>query len=106
MPEFQLRHSSMFCSFLALLISLVFWAFIVLMVVKLAGKLPAEYNSWLMTLPGAFVVLALLDGVSCSYSVFVDPRYIWELQQNFREFLDSFHTDTRYLTNAGRRRRR
>ena len=96
----------MFCSLLAVLISLVFWAFIILMVVKLAGKLPAEYNPSLMALPGAFVVLALLDGVSCSYSVFVAPRVIWELQQNLREFLDSFHTDTRYLTNAGRRRRR
>lgn len=107
MTVFNLRHQTIFCSLVAVLISVAFYAFLIMGALRLMGYLPPEYDrTFMYYIPGSFVAFILIDTMTCSYNVFVHPGVVYDFQTNFDEFLDSFHTDTKYLTNAGRRRRR
>ena len=105
-----LRYNTMVCSALAVALSLLFYAYLIMFVLYMFDKLPPEYyNSLIYYVPGSFFILTLVDASVCEYSIFVTPEYLFNVFNGLQEFVDSFHTDSRHLLrdkNGGRRLRR
>lgn len=60
------RSASMVCRLIDLLKTVVFYGFILMIIAKILGMLPSEYNSLLMYyMPGGFIALYILDYAMC-----------------------------------------
>jgi hypothetical protein len=108
MPEFNIRHRTAFCGGLSLLIKIVLYISIIVLILYWVGALPPFIAAipW-YTFPATLLVLSIFDSIVCQYSLWLDPRYLFDLTEDFKLFMSSLlpSSNRKYLTNGGRRLR-
>jgi hypothetical protein len=108
MPDFNIRHRTVFCTGLTLLISIVFYISIIVLILYLVDALPPFVAAipW-YSFPATLLVLSIFDSFMCQYSIWLDPRYLFDVMEDFKLFMRSLlpSSNRKNLTNGGRKLR-